>query len=483
MTSTHPTYPAVALFDNAYSSTFAFLDSLGSHGITVNVYGPSLLGSTRWSRFSSSYQRCPPLDEPEEFLPWLRQQIRSGAITRVAPTSDLIAYYLSELRDEFADEVRRTIPTLADVEVCLIKSRFAATCKAKRIATPEIASPSNIDEALAFAEKVGYPLVMKAKSHLAVGMAERGAVIETKQQLRERFVPYEIVKGHECIVARYPELRLPMLQRFIPSATRRVYSVSGFKDARLGIVTAALSYKREQWPPKVGTSTHQVAINDQRILRAGLVAVERLVSCGIFELELLVERNKLLVIDLNPRSFGFMSLDIARGSDLPWLWFQSTMDCLPEGASARPLPVMHCRQSLPFYVSRLVMLLSGPNRLQKMRGFWNELGSPWVSMNGQWRDPVPKLLALLRLLRHPGGLVRPYWDSASDFGKTHESPRAKATARNAPAEVQTSDFPAAAAMDTLEHLATGAYPRMTFSITADETGRFVRPFASDGNKE
>jgi len=210
---------------------------------------------------------------------------------------------------------------------------------------------------------------------------------------------------------------------------------------------------------------------------------KRLVSCGIFELELLVERNKLLVIDLNPRSFGFMSLDIARGSDLPWLWFQSTMDCLPEGASARPLPVMHCRQSLPFYVSRLVMLLSGPNRLQKMRGFWNELGSPWVSMNGQWRDPVPKLLALLRLLRHPGGLVRPYWDSASDFGKTHESPRAKATARNAPAEVQTSDFPAAAAMDTLEHLATGAYPRMTFSITADETGRFVRPFASDGNKE
>jgi hypothetical protein len=34
-------------------------------------------------------------------------------------------------------------------------------------------------------------------------------------------------------------------------------------------------------------------------------------------------------------------------------------------------------------------------------------GQP-VLMLGDWQDPVPTLLANLRLLRHPGSLVRPY---------------------------------------------------------------------------
>jgi D-aspartate ligase len=464
-------YPAVALFDNTYSCTLAFLNSLGKHGIPVNVYGSGRLGATRWSRFASSYQRCPPIDDPAKFLPWLRAQIRSGLITRVAPTSDLIAYYLSELRDEFSTDVQRTIPTLAEAESCLIKSRFAAVCTQKGIATPTTFAPTTLDEALGFANQLGYPLVLKAKSHLVVGMTERGAVVETEQQLRECFVSYDVVAGHECIAARYPELRLPLLQRFIPSAGQRVYSVSGFKDARLGIVTAALSYKCEQWPPKVGTSTHQVGSNNQGILREGIAAVDQLLSCGIFELELLVDGSNLLAIDLNPRSFGFMSLDIARGSDLPWLWFQSTLNGLSVFESTRPLQVMECRQSLPFYVSRLVMLLSGPNRFENMQRFWSELSSPWVSMTGQWRDPIPKLLALLGLLRHPGSLVRPYFRSAIP-----NSPKASQKMRSSSLFGETN---ASASMAALDHLATGAHPRLIFSSTGTAARHVVRPRPSD----
>jgi D-aspartate ligase len=479
-TPSSSSYPAVALFDNTYSSTLAFLNSLGEHDIPVNVYGSSMLGATRWSRFASSYQRCPPIDEPAKFLPWLTAQLRAGLITRVAPTSDLIAYYLSALRDEFPPDVRRTIPMLAEMESCLIKSRFAAVCAEKGVATPATFAPTNLDEALSFAKQIGYPLVLKAKSHLAVGMAERGAVVETEQQLRERFVPYDFIAGHECLAVRYPELRLPLLQRFVPSAGQRVYSVSGFKDARLGIVTAALSYKCEQWPPKVGISTHQVGSNNQGILRDGMAAVDQLISCGIFELELLVDGADLLAIDLNPRSFGFMSLDIARGSDLPWLWFQSTLDSLSVFESARPLQVMECRQSLPFYVSRMVMLVSGPNRLQKMRGFWRELGSPWVSMTGQWRDPIPKLLALLGLLRHPGSLVRPYWRSSAHWTvrTATQSANQKALTDN-----QFGDGGASAAMAALEHLATGAHPRLTFSSTGASARHVVRSHsAKDANR-
>jgi predicted ATP-grasp superfamily ATP-dependent carboligase len=491
------TLPPVALFDNAYSSTLALLISLGEHGVPVNVYGSNAIGATRWSRYCTNYRRCPSVDEPSEFIPWLRDKLRCGEITRVAPTSDLMAFYIAELRDEFPLDVQTTIPTLNEIENCLIKSRFSLACAEHGIATPETAAPTTIDEAQLFADRVGYPLVMKAKSHLAVGMSERGAIIYSAQQLRQEFRPYDLMEGHAYIAERYPELRLPLLQKFIPSATTLVYSVSGFKDAERGIVAAALSYKSEQWPPKVGVSTHQVGCDDQQILQIGRDAVDRLLGCGIFELELLVDGDDLLAIDLNPRCFGFMLLDMARGSDLPWLWFQSTLGNRSVEQQPATLPALEGRQALPYYVSRLVGLLTGPDRRAKFLQFCCELRTPWVSMTGQWRDPVPKLAGLFAMLRHPGSLIRPYWRMRHEnrlINATNTSIRDQSSQAPAPKQkprfnnLGTATANQAAntfsdAMATLEHLATGAHPRMVFTVrqTTGSTPAKPRPSAT-GNR-
>lgn len=49
-----------------------------------------------------------------------------------------------------------------------------------------------------------------------------------------------------------------------------------------------------------------MAGDDGRILSVGLNAVDQLLSRGIFEVELLVDGDRLLAIDLNPRAFGFI---------------------------------------------------------------------------------------------------------------------------------------------------------------------------------
>jgi hypothetical protein len=43
-----------------------------------------------------------------------------------------------------------------------------------------------------------------------------------------------------------------------------------------------------------------------------------------------------------------------------------------------------------------------------LRDYFGALRRPSVSASGSWRDPLTKLLSTLRLLRHPGGLVRPF---------------------------------------------------------------------------
>src|ERR1700761_4017870 len=108
----------VTFFDNFGSPTLAFALSLGRRGVPLHFYGD---GAGRWSRYCSRRNVCPPVDDADRFIPWLRRRVQSGEIQRVAPTTDLLAYYISMLREDFQPEVRRTIQPLVEMERSLIK--------------------------------------------------------------------------------------------------------------------------------------------------------------------------------------------------------------------------------------------------------------------------------------------------------------------------------------------------------------------------
>ncbi len=381
--------PAVAIFDNYWATTLAFVRSLGEKGVPLHVYGK---GAGRWSRYCTAHSACPHIDEADQFLPWLRDRVRSGEITRVAPTTDLIAYYISVLREEFSSEVQRSIAPLSEIENCLIKTRFSKLSGVPGQPALETLAPGNLEDALSMASILGYPVLLKPKSHLIVGFIQRGRLLKSAAQLKGRFRQYAVVKGQEALAANYAELRWPMLQRYLPPTRARVYSISGVKDAEGGILTACLSYKLVQWPEHVGVSMVQMACEDKRILQAGLQVVDQVLSRGIFEVELLADGENLYAIDLNPRAFGFIELDLARGANLPWLWFRTTLE--------RVSPLVSQPSSAPMAADlRFLPFLSGLSlRRAKPRAS--------ISMLGRWSDPLPKIICHLYLLRHPRSVVR-----------------------------------------------------------------------------
>lgn len=399
--------PAVAVFDNYWATTLAIARSLGRRGVPLHIYGR---GAGRWSRYCTRRSTCPPPENADEFLPWLRDRVRSGEIARVAPTTDLIAYYASALRDEFSPEVRRTIATLEEIENCLIKTRFSAVIA--RAGSPALATaaPDSLEGAVASAAALGFPVMMKPKSHLVVGFEERGILLVNEADVVRHYRRYDVVPGQDALAAAYPELLWPLLQRFIPSARHRVYSVSGVKDADNGVLTACVSYKREQWPPIVGVSTIQVGCEDARILEAGVRIVNQVLSRGIFEAELLADGDTLYAIDLNPRAFGFLELDMARGFDLPWLWFRSTLEPqLPLPQMPQPPPLqgsIEARHRIMHIVKALARApgLLGTQPYEERRD--SRRPRRVVSMLGSWSDPLPLIVSNLHLLRHPRALLR-----------------------------------------------------------------------------
>jgi D-aspartate ligase len=396
----------VALIDNFGSPTLAFAVSLGRRGVPLHFYGN---GAGHWSRYSSRRLACPPVEDADRFIPWLRRRIQSGEIQRIAPTTDLISFYVSMLREDFPPEVRRTIAPLVELERSLIKTRFGAACVRSGQAVPFTEAPDDVERGVAAAEHLGFPLMLKPKSHLVVG-DERGRLISDMRELRAAYRPYEVAPGRESLAERYPELRWPLLQKYVPSARTRVFSVSGYKDLHGGILASSLSCKRRQWPPDTGISTAQFSWNDTRILSGGLETVDKLVSRGLFELELLQSGTELLAIELNPRAFGFIGLDVALGNDLPWLWFQSTLRPLDVKVRSDPRHVLECRLAIPYTINRCINALLGVRSADELEAAYSGSAprSRTIPMLGDWDDPLPMLLSNLWLLRHPGSLIRPY---------------------------------------------------------------------------
>jgi predicted ATP-grasp superfamily ATP-dependent carboligase len=340
--------------------------------------------------------------------------VKAGEITRLAPTTDLIAYYLAVLRDEFPVEVRRAITPLPEIERCLIKTQFSSACEKAGQLVPPQAAPDNLDAAVEAARTLGYPLIIKPKSHLVVGTSQRGQLVHDEAGLRRAYRAYPVALGQEPLAADYPDLKWPLLQRYIRSARRCVYSISGIKDADSGIVTALLTIKQSQWPPDIGVSTVQKVCNDQSILDAGLKTVDRLISRGIFELEVVLDGDKLVAIDLNPRAFGFIFLDMAVGNDLPWLWWQTTLGATKPITMPIERFAMECRFVVPYYFDLAIHKLFGPRAVHSHHAS-ESVSKSWISMLGHRNDPLPMILAnarLLRLLPHRGGLIRPFLAAA-----------------------------------------------------------------------
>jgi D-aspartate ligase len=399
---------AVAVFDNYWATTLAFARSLGRQGVPLHFYGS---GAGRWSRYCTRHSRCPPVDSVDEFQPWLRERLRSGDITRVAPTTDMIAFHASALRNEFAPEVQRTIAPLVEIENCLIKTRFSAINGSTDSRLLPTFAPDSVDGAIAAAAALGYPVMMKPKSHLAVGL-DRGHLLMDERDLLRHYRQYRIAPGQECIAASYPELAWPLLQRYIASARNRVYSVTGIKDADNGVLTACVSYKRDQWPPDTGVSTLQISHDDGRILEFGLNIVDKTLSRGIFEVELLAEGDALYAIDLNPRAFGFLELDLARGSDLPWLWFRSTLEVQAPIPRRPPTEVpIEARHWLLRALKALAGAQAPPDAAEAERSDRSKARVS-VSMLGHRSDPLPMIISNLHLLRHPRSLMRAQFASS-----------------------------------------------------------------------
>jgi len=399
---------AVAIFDADSPPGLAFARSLGRAGIPVEVLSHRRFPAARLSRHASGFRRCPDLDRLDEFVPWLARELRSGRIRIVAPTSDLVAYALSETRELFPESVRAMLPLRGSMHDVLFKNELERACARIGARTPWSICPLSIDEAMERAPSLPYPVVLKPKSHVAVGL-HRGMIARDPTELRKLFHPYPIPAAVGRVAEAFPSLRLPMIQEYVPDALENLFSVSGVIGPDGKIVAYAGSKKLGQWPPTLGVGLAFESWGDEDTLSQGVRIAERLLGRGLFELELIVDRRggDQLVIDLNPRAHGQITLDLAVGNDLPLLWYQLAIGerVQPTGLARRRARWFH---SLPYTAREAIACVRGPARRTRARNYLRSRLLPHVDIAFDAHDPLSSLSFWFTMLRHPGSLVRPF---------------------------------------------------------------------------
>lgn len=306
----------------SYGGTLAAVRSLGSMGIPITVAGSDVFDAARWSRHAMRWLKCPPFSELDRFVEWLLSfgQREPGHV--LYPSDDEMAWVIATRADDLRKHFRIFEPPAAVIEQLLDKKTLHELCCAMEVETVPTWFPDNAEQVRELASSLQYPVLIKPRSQVLLSSKTKGKVVGDPAQLAERHQAYLDSTRYLPWAERYDKLWAPLLQRYFAEAPNGIYTLSGFADGDRFVARAAL--KVLQRPRRAGIG---VCFEEAPLEPKPLEAVKRLCRAtgyrGVFEVEFIRDGERRLLIDFNPRFYGQMAFDIARGMPLALFAWQA----------------------------------------------------------------------------------------------------------------------------------------------------------------
>ena len=298
--------------------------SLHAAGYQVSAAAFRTPAASHWSRACSGRLRMTnPVKDRGRFVAELERELRRGHYSILLPGSDRVLLAISGASGRLDDLVRIGMPERALVRSALDREHVTAAAREAGFAGVESLACADPAEALAGAQSLGFPLMLKT-AQTAIGGGQ--AVAPGFASVR--------VASQEALSRAVAERPAPfLLQRALRGD---VLSVGGVIAQRRLLGVAVSRYLRT-WRPEAGNVTFSETIPPP----PGLCEhVRRLLVKlgwqGVFELELIqTAGGKLVPIDFNPRVYGSMTLAAAAGAPLAVVWCDWLMGRQPAAVSAR----------------------------------------------------------------------------------------------------------------------------------------------------
>lgn len=309
-----------------FYGTLAAVRSYGRAGIEVTVADVDPRAPAAWSRHVTHRERCPADWDVDAFLQWLGDHGRRRSGTVLVATSDETAWLFARHHDALQHAFRLYQPSHDAVFALLDKRQLATHARAVGLEVPATWFPRTADELARVAREATFPVLLKPTTQILSERHIKGERVLTPDALPAAWEGFSRHRYAPSLLEVHPDITRPMVQAYLPEAERGIESVSGFIDRSGARMVLRGSRKVLQRPRRIGVGVCFEAMPVDAAVAEGLRRLCRRVGYfGVFEAEFIRLDGEARLIDFNPRFFGQMALDVARGVDLPMLMYRAAL--------------------------------------------------------------------------------------------------------------------------------------------------------------
>ena len=271
---------------------------------------------SRYSRYKKKFFRAPYPSEKESYVNFLihlaeREKIHGWV---VFPNNDETVYILSKYKDILGEFYRIPTPRWEVIRNIHIKKNTYQLAEKNGIPIPKTYYPQNLEELLKL--DLQFPVVIKPsiRDNFYSKVKIKAFRINNREELIRT---YQAV----CSIIHPSEV---LVQDFIPAGASQLYSFCPFfkKGKTISGITAR---RARQHPMDFGhASTFAELVDIPELHKISEQFLSLIGFYGIAEVEFMKDPRdgKYKLIEVNPRVWGWHTLAIAAGVDLPYLLYQ-----------------------------------------------------------------------------------------------------------------------------------------------------------------
>jgi len=369
----------------------AIMRSLGSlgvrlYGVDDNRNSPGFLSRYCREKYVMRFDEA----REQDYLDYVTDiGKRLGTRTILIPTSDelslFVAKYSGPLHEYFL--FPRNDHTL--VSCLMSKEGMYHLARKHAVPTPDTVFPKKLDDVLAYAEEVGFPVMLKGihGNRLENRTGVKMTIVHTKKELVET---YKLLDE-----PGFPNL---MIQEYIRGADDQIYIFNGYFNERSDCLASFTGHKIRQFPVHVGCASLGVCEWNKAVADTTMDFMRTLGYMGILDIGYRLDSRdgRYKVLDINPRVGQAFRLFVAEnGMDVVRSLYLDLTDQKPIRSI---IPREGRRWVIEDYdiISSLHYYQEGSLRFGEwLRSFKGVEEGAWFN----WKDPVPFLKMAARLVK------------------------------------------------------------------------------------